>query len=509
MSRCWSRSTTSSGSIRRPPTRSRSPRAGSRASRSAFLLAKRPVTPSVLEQALERARPAASRGRPAEPRRDAPPAVRAARAEPLAARCCAGSSTSTLGNPLFALELGRTLVERGPPGSARTSRSRRGRGPARHARGAAARRGAQAAARRRPERRPAHVRARGDRGDRPPSRTRVDAGVLAASTATASARRTRCSPRRRAKRSRGRASGASSTSTLAGVGRRRGAARAAPRARDASVRTQELAATVAAAAAGASARGARQEAVELAEHALRLTPAGRGRAHASALLALAGYLETAGERSGVTDLLDARARLAAAGARCAPAPGCSCPRAATSRRLDDLRRHLDRALAESEGRPGAARARAGAKARYTAPPAASSGSARPRRGRWRRSPRRAACGPDVERLALDALGLGARLRGRPIDDLCERFRAASDAAVYIADSPERVAGQRLVWRGERRPGARRPLTQLPGARRRARRADRPTRCSGCTCASSSCAPASGTRPRSCSTSGPSPPTASC
>jgi hypothetical protein len=40
------------------------------------------------------------------------------------------------------------------------------------------------------------------------------------------------------------------------------------------------------------------------------------------------------------------------------------------------------------------------------------------------------------------------LRGRPIDDLCERYRAVSDAASYIAASPERAAAQRLAWRGE-------------------------------------------------------------
>ena len=40
------------------------------------------------------------------------------------------------------------------------------------------------------------------------------------------------------------------------------------------------------------------------------------------------------------------------------------------------------------------------------------------------------------------------LRGRPIDDVCARFLAESNTASSVAESPERVAGQRHVWRGE-------------------------------------------------------------
>jgi DNA-binding CsgD family transcriptional regulator len=57
-------------------------------------------------------------------------------------------------------------------------------------------------------------------------------------------------------------------------------------------------------------------------------------------------------------------------------------------------------------------------------------------------------GSDVERLALYALAWPRALTGRPIDDLCERSRAASDISSFITSAPERVAGQRLVWRGE-------------------------------------------------------------
>ena len=57
-------------------------------------------------------------------------------------------------------------------------------------------------------------------------------------------------------------------------------------------------------------------------------------------------------------------------------------------------------------------------------------------------------GPEAERLALRALGWSRCLRGRPIDDLCERFGAASSATSSVIDSPEPLAGLRLAWRGE-------------------------------------------------------------
>ena len=61
--------------------------------------------------------------------------------------------------------------------------------------------------------------------------------------------------------------------------------------------------------------------------------------------------------------------------------------------------------------------------------------------------RRARIGPVLQRLALHGLGWARALRGLPIDEVCERFRAASDAAFHITDSPDPVAGLRLLWRG--------------------------------------------------------------
>ena len=180
---------------------------------------------------------------------------------------------------------------------------------------------------------------------------------------------------------------------------------------------------------------------------------------AERLLALASYLERAGEPSG-SPTCSARSSTALPAGRAARA------RLAAARRgrrpADDRRdseRYLDRALAESERRAGACAPRAGQEGRRRPWPRRR--RAHPRgRGLGARGARVARGDRDQERLALYALGWARALRGRPIDDLCERSGAASDAASYIADSPERVAGQRLVWRGELARAARALLTRL-------------------------------------------------
>ena len=49
---------------------------------------------------------------------------------------------------------------------------------------------------------------------------------------------------------------------------------------------------------------------------------------------------------------------------------------------------------------------------------------------------------------LFALAWARALRGRAIDEVCERWNALSATPGHLAVSPERVAGQRHVWRGE-------------------------------------------------------------
>jgi DNA-binding CsgD family transcriptional regulator/DNA polymerase III delta prime subunit len=67
----------------------------------------------------------------------------------------------------------------------------------------------------------------------------------------------------------------------------------------------QLAEILAATAEEAMARGAAADAVELADHALRLTPLGAP-VYSERLLTLAGYLEVSGEQSRITELLEPR-----------------------------------------------------------------------------------------------------------------------------------------------------------------------------------------------------------
>ena len=216
-----------------------------------------------------------------------------------------------------------------------------------------------------------------------------------------------------------------------------------------------LADTVAAAATGASARGSAQQAVVLAEHALRLTPAGLRRSRSERVLDLAGYLEVAGERQRVTDLLEPELD--------SFSPSRPRPRLAASVRG---RRHQQRLRLDRVPRPRPPRGedepelRASCwRRRRTSSPPTPRRSARRRHGRSKRCRPRARPGPSSSGSALHGLGWARAMRGLPIDDVCERFRACSDAAAHITDSPEPVEGLRLLWRGEIEP-ARTMLTNL-------------------------------------------------
>ena len=203
-----------------------------------------------------------------------------------------------------------------------------------------------------------------------------------------------------------------------------------------------LAETVAAAADGAAARGATAEAVELAEQALRLTPAGPERTER--LLALAHQLETAGERRRVTELLTPElAALPPGGPRVHA--WLLLANGAGVETFMDRRAHFERALAEAGADPAL---RAQALASMALSTAAEGVERLADVETWAQEALAASAGPRVERLALRALGWARSLAGRPIDDVCERFRAASPGAVQLIDSPEPVAGLRLVWRGE-------------------------------------------------------------
>lgn len=204
----------------------------------------------------------------------------------------------------------------------------------------------------------------------------------------------------------------------------------------------EVAATVADAANVADARGARPEAVELAEHALRLTPRERPE-RADRLLALGEYLARAGERQRVTALLEPEVDALPHGVARARAVLLLAD-AAGAASTQEYQRALDRALEESEGDPAlrsmvfARRANSAAAERVAHLRDAEA---------WALEALVHArhAGPDIEQLALYALAWARSFRGLPIDDLRERV---ADRVDVLRRSLERVAADQFAWRGQ-------------------------------------------------------------
>ena len=211
---------------------------------------------------------------------------------------------------------------------------------------------------------------------------------------------------------------------------------------------ERLAAPVAAAAESASARGARADAVVLAEHAVRLTPPDAD-ARIERVLALGHYLAGAGSPHRLTELLT-------------PELDVLPPGPARARALhlltfgvvsdnDEIRGYLDEAL-EASGDDETLRATMLLEIaenevviRVQRIPTAEA---------WGLDalPAAEAAGGDLERHALYTLAWVRALRGVSIDDLCARYHDVSETASLLGESPERVAAQRLVWRGDLGPG---------------------------------------------------------
>jgi DNA-binding CsgD family transcriptional regulator len=214
----------------------------------------------------------------------------------------------------------------------------------------------------------------------------------------------------------------------------------------------ELADTVERAARAAFARGARQQAVQLAEHALRLTPP-RSPARPERLLVLARYLEVAGEIQRVTDLLTPHLASLPSGAPRARA-WLMLSEGAGPRHLDDLRRYRERALAECDNDP---LLRALVLAKNASNAAGSTITGLERAGESAREAFELARGEggETEQFTRYALAWTRAMTGLSVDDLCR----AGELVSYIAGSPERVAAQRLIWRGEV-DGARSLLTRF-------------------------------------------------
>lgn len=205
-----------------------------------------------------------------------------------------------------------------------------------------------------------------------------------------------------------------------------------------------LAGRVAAAADVAAARGATLMAVELASHALRLTPADSP-SYVSHLLELGRHLGVAGEKQRLTELLSQRVDSLPRGA----------PRVAAYLLLTDgvvrdnseIRTLMRRALAEA-GADDGLRAPVLAELAENQAVIEVAGIAHSER----EAIEALACArpdrPDHQRFALYTLSWIRALAGQPIADLWEQFQAVSEDRYFLAHSPQRVAGQRHVWRGE-------------------------------------------------------------
>ncbi len=210
----------------------------------------------------------------------------------------------------------------------------------------------------------------------------------------------------------------------------------------------ELAGVLTAAARSAASRGVAETAVALAEHALRLTPPD-SLDRADRLIALAEYLMVAGEPQRATDLLLPEVeRLPAGAARARAHLVLAESRWTESSHVDEMAEHFDRALAESEADPALRAVVLARKSRYVVA------------GRVERIAEGEAWAlealelgqqtgrPEVEREALHALGLARSLRGGDIDDLRERFHAVSGDAFNIVRSLDRLNAARIASRGD-------------------------------------------------------------
>ncbi|WP_210438436.1 helix-turn-helix transcriptional regulator [Nocardioides xinjiangensis] len=209
---------------------------------------------------------------------------------------------------------------------------------------------------------------------------------------------------------------------------------------------RRLAARLDAAVRGATARGSIRLAADLAGHALRLTPVGEP--DAARVMVLAKLLQMAGDKHRLTELLAPRA--------------ASLPDRADRVRAhvlltggvvhgnDDILRHLQQALdeagddsglrlrvlchlAENEAVIEVRNVEVADRKAAEAVAASAAGSA------------------GDQRLALYTRVWTSALRGRPLDGLLERYEALASGSTYLARTPGRVAGQQHVWRGEPGP----------------------------------------------------------
>jgi DNA-binding CsgD family transcriptional regulator len=204
---------------------------------------------------------------------------------------------------------------------------------------------------------------------------------------------------------------------------------------------EKLAGTVAEAATSAASRGAVREAVDLAEHALRLTPLDSP-LRVERLLSLAGYLVLAGTTEDgrrITELLLPELESLAPGPTRVRA--CLALTQGSVESNDEIQRYLELALTECADD-------AALRATVLAELAENMCLIRVERireaARWAQEAVET-IGPASQ--ALHALSWALALQGRDVSPLCEG-RSAATIDVRVLFSPERAAGRRLTWRGE-------------------------------------------------------------
>ncbi len=207
-----------------------------------------------------------------------------------------------------------------------------------------------------------------------------------------------------------------------------------------------LAATLDDAARRAHLRGAADDAVALADHALRLTPPEDDR-RTERILTLAQYLMVAGEPQRARDLLEPEAdRLPAGPSRARALVLLADGRLAVSQ-VAEAGELLQRSLIESAPDPALHALVAARRVRYTAVACVERIA---EAGSWavEALPGARSAGVDAEREVLIAVGWTRILRGRPIDDLLDRSRALAGGSVDTARAFEWMLAERHAHRGE-------------------------------------------------------------
>jgi DNA-binding CsgD family transcriptional regulator len=219
--------------------------------------------------------------------------------------------------------------------------------------------------------------------------------------------------------------------------------RARHRAMAASAADARLASEVSAAAAQTAARGAVHDAAELAGHALRLTAAGDSE-YDERLLAQARYLIDAGEHARATGLLAERI------GALPPGPARAAAHLLLGEGADSLaeEEHLARVIADSAADPGL-RAQALARRAVMLVVGRVERIAEAEQMAGEALSAAPSAGPDADRRALVALAWARIMRGRGIDDLAARAAAVAPGTASPYDSSvDRPAGVRLAFRGE-------------------------------------------------------------